>query len=54
MASGTVKWFNMQKGYGFIGSDDDGPDVCADISMVPEAGLPEAVTLGRQLARYFT
>ena len=41
MASGTVKWFNMQKGYGFIGSDDGGPDVFAHISVVPEAGLPE-------------
>src|SRR5258708_1109959 len=41
MASGAVKWFNMQKGYGFIAPDDGGPDAFAHISVVLEAGLPE-------------
>ena len=41
MASGTVKWFNMQKGYGFIGPDDGGPDVFVHISGVLAAGLAE-------------
>jgi cold shock protein len=41
MATGTVKWFNMQKGYGFIGPDDGGKDVFVHISSVQQSGLPE-------------
>jgi CspA family cold shock protein len=39
MASGTVKWFNGQKGYGFIQPDTGGKDVFAHISAVGRAGL---------------
>ncbi len=39
MAQGTVKWFNGQKGYGFIQPDDGGKDVFVHISAVERSGL---------------
>lgn len=39
MASGTVKWFNNQKGYGFIQPEEGGADVFVHISAVEKAGL---------------
>jgi cold shock protein len=39
MATGVVKWFNGQKGFGFIQPDNGGPDVFVHISAVERAGL---------------
>ena len=39
MATGKVKWFNDQKGYGFIQPEDGGKDIFAHISAVQKSGL---------------
>lgn len=39
MATGTVKWFNSQKGYGFIAPDEGGKDVFVHVTAVRAAGL---------------
>jgi CspA family cold shock protein len=43
MATGTVKFFNAQKGYGFIAQDGGGPDVFVHISAVERAGMSNLV-----------
>lgn len=39
MATGTVKWFNPTKGYGFIEPDEGGKDVFVHVSAVERAGM---------------
>jgi CspA family cold shock protein len=39
MQTGTVKWFNAQKGFGFIQPESGGPDVFVHVSAVERAGL---------------
>jgi CspA family cold shock protein len=49
MAVGTVKFFNTQKGYGFIQPDDGSDDVFVHISAVERAGL-RSLTEGQKLS----
>jgi cold shock protein len=49
VATGTVKWFNDQKGYGFIQPDSGGKDVFVHISAVERAGL-RGLTEGQKIS----
>jgi len=49
MATGTVKWFNTQKGYGFIQPDDGGADVFVHISAVEKSGM-RALNEGQKIS----
>jgi CspA family cold shock protein len=49
MSKGTVKWFNGQKGYGFIQPDDGSKDVFVHISAVERAGMT-SLNEGQQIS----
>lgn len=49
MSTGTVKWFNSTKGFGFIQPTDGGPDVFVHISAVERAGL-RGLTDGQKIS----
>lgn len=49
MPTGTVKWFNTTKGYGFIAPDEGGKDVFVHISAVERAGMA-ALTDNQKIA----
>lgn len=49
MPTGTVKWFNSTKGYGFIAPDQGGNDVFVHISAVERAGM-RALNEGQKLS----
>ncbi len=49
MPTGTVKWFNPTKGYGFIVPDDGGQDVYVNISAVEHAGM-ETLNEGQKIS----
>ena len=54
MSVGTVKWFDANKGFGFIQPDEGGPDVFVHISAVEQAGLrsiAEGQKIGYDLER---
>ena len=54
MSTGTVKWFNATKGFGFIQPDNGGPDVFVHISAVERAGMRDIVEgqkLGYEMVR---
>ena len=48
MPTGTVKWFNVTKGYGFITPDEGGKDAFVHISAVRDSGM-ESLTEGQKL-----
>ena len=49
MSTGTVKWFNAEKGFGFIQPDDGGKDVFVHVSAVERAGMYN-LTEGQKLS----
>jgi CspA family cold shock protein len=49
MATGTVKWFNSTKGFGFIAPDEGGNDVFVHVSALKRAGLGETLNDGQKI-----
>ena len=49
MPTGTVKWFNQAKGYGFLVPDEGGQDVFVHVSAIEQAGL-SSLTDGQKIS----
>ena len=50
MANGTVKWFNADKGYGFITPDGGGKDVFVHVRKVQQSGLGDDLAEGQRVS----
>jgi CspA family cold shock protein len=48
MATGTVKWFNESKGFGFISNDDGGDDIFVHFSVIQDSGF-KTLSEGQQV-----
>ncbi|MCW2676799.1 MAG: cold-shock DNA-binding domain protein [Modestobacter sp.] len=49
MPQGTVKWFNAEKGFGFIEADEGGPDVFVHFSAIAESGGYRSLEEGQRV-----
>ena len=54
MTIGTVRWFDVRKGYGFLKPDDDGVDVLVEVCAVERAGMASLYKVSTSASRSCT